>query len=67
MTRPMVSDESDEGPSAYRIRIYSDRSFLPSGVPHAAMLDPFWGPSGRDPETRESFRRYRAAGHAFFE
>ena len=31
------------------------------------MLDPFWGPSGRDADTRASFRRYRESGTQFFE
>lgn len=32
-----------------------------------ALLDPFWGPSGRDPDTRESFRGYRESGGSVFE
>lgn len=49
-----------------RLRIYSEKTFLPEGVPHAAILDPFWGSSGKDPDTRESFRRYREKGQDVF-
>lgn len=52
---------------AKKLRIYSDRSFLPEGVPHAAILEPFWGPAGRDADTRESFRRYRETGASVIE
>lgn len=47
--------------------IFSDRSYLPPGVPHVAMLEPFWGPSGRDPDTQSSYEAYRETGGNIFE
>jgi hypothetical protein len=50
-----------------KIRIFSDRSCLPPGLPHVAILEPFWGPSGRDPDTQLSFKTYRETGEDMFE
>jgi hypothetical protein len=50
-----------------KLRIHSDRSYLPDGVPHAAILEPFWGPAGRDADTRASFRRWRETGASVLE
>jgi hypothetical protein len=52
-----------------RMRIYSDRSFLPSGVPHVPMLYPFWGVSeiGETEQNRQRLDRYRHIGSSLFE
>ncbi len=48
-----------------QLKIYSSQQFLPSGVPHVAMLYPFWGfpPSERSPEM---YRIYAELGPRYF-
>ncbi|MBI2890102.1 MAG: FkbM family methyltransferase [Nitrospirae bacterium] len=47
-----------------KLKIYSDRSFLPPGMPHAHMLYPFWGKNPEDPGDPDSgrFDRYAQSG-----
>lgn len=52
------------------VRIHADRTALPTGAPHVAILDPFWGP-GEDEEPsnplRGRFRPWRKAGAGVYE
>jgi hypothetical protein len=52
-----------------KLRVFSDRSYLPEGVDHVVMLYPFWGKNPEDPRAPESgrFDRYTALGGSFFE
>jgi Exostosin family len=50
------------------VKIFSDRAFLPEGVPHVPMLYPFWGISeaGESEENRDRLDRYRDVGASIF-
>lgn len=56
-----------------KLKIFSDRSFVPEGVQYDFMLSPFWGkPSegpleGPDYPWTTRFVRYAQTGHSFFE
>lgn len=52
-----------------KMKIYSDREFLPKGVEHVVMLYPFWGKNPEHPRAPERgrFDRYADAGRSFFE
>jgi hypothetical protein len=52
-----------------RLRLYSDRRFVPPGLPHAAILWPFWGPAVERAEwiPASRFQQYAGAGGQFFE
>jgi len=60
---------SCEGVVAVKTKIFSDRSYLPEGMVHVAMLCPFWGKNPEDPRAPESgrFDRYEEMGRSFFE
>lgn len=51
------------------MRIHSDSSYLPPGVRHVAMLDPFWESPSDDPNDPTAGRldRYRRVGKSIFE
>jgi hypothetical protein len=51
-----------------RLKIFSDKSFLPAGMEHVAMLYPFWGKNPEDPQDPSSGRydRYVELGRDFF-
>ena len=52
----------------FSLNLYSDKSFLPQGKDHVAMLSPFWGKHAETPN--DPFRgwldRYAATGNQFF-
>ena len=50
-------------------KIFSDRSYLPEGIGHVAMLYPFWGKNPEDDKDLQSGRydHYAEIGHSFFE
>ena len=51
-----------------QLRIYTDRRYLPEGLPHVAFLYPFWGKSAEDASNPTSYRYDRyidAAAHSF--
>jgi hypothetical protein len=52
-----------------KLKIFSDRKFLPKGIGHVVMLYPFWGKNPEDGRTPESgrFDQYAAAGRSLFE
>ena len=52
-----------------KMKIYSDRKYLPEGVEHVVMLYPFWGKNPEHPRAPETgrFDRYADAGRSFFE
>lgn len=52
-----------------RLRIWSDRGFVPTGIPHIPLLWPFWGPAVEPKEWRDAgrFDRWAAIGAEFFE
>jgi hypothetical protein len=51
-----------------RMRIYSDRAYLPDALAHVSMLSPFWGISPKaKPESQLGFERYREVGTSLFE
>jgi hypothetical protein len=52
-----------------KMKIYSDRKYLPEGVEHVVMLYPFWGKNPEHPRAPETgrFDRYADAGRYFFE
>lgn len=52
-----------------KLKIFSDRSYLPEGMGHVVMLYPFWGKNPEDPMAPESgrFDRYTEIGRSFFE
>lgn len=54
---------------ARRLRLYSDRRFVPPGLPHAAILWPFWGPAAEPAEwiAARRFQRYAEEGGQFLE
>ncbi len=56
---------SDRG----RLRLFSDRRFVPEGLPHAAILWPFWGPAEERAEWIQArrFQQYAGTGGQFFE
>lgn len=51
------------------LKLYADKSFLPPGANHVAMLAPFWGNSGEDPKdpSRGWLDRYLEVGNQFFQ
>ena len=52
-----------------KMKIYSDRQYLPEGVEHVVMLYPFWGKNPEHPRAPERgrFDRYTDVGRSFFE
>ncbi|MBI3583565.1 MAG: exostosin family protein [Nitrospinae bacterium] len=50
------------------LKIFSDKSYLPTGKGHIAMLYPFWGKNPEDPRDPSSgrFDRYTEIGSSFF-
>src|SRR5213595_37154 len=52
-----------------KLNIYSDRSEVPSGIPHAVMFAPFWGKNPEDPNDPDAgrFDEYAAIGSRFLE
>jgi Exostosin family len=58
-----------ENSKVKRIKIYSDRKYLPEGIRHVVILYPFWGKNPEDPKKPESgqFDNYEKLGHLFFE
>lgn len=52
-----------------RLRLYSHPRFLPPGVPHSAILWPFWGPAEERAEwfSARRFQRYAVEGGRLFE
>jgi hypothetical protein len=51
-----------------KLKIFSDKSYLPVGTEHVAMLSPFWGKNPEDPQDPMSGRydRYVELGRDFF-
>lgn len=52
-----------------KLKIFSDKNYLPEGIGHVVMLYPFWGKNpedSRDPNTGR-FDHYLNVGHSFFE
>jgi hypothetical protein len=49
------------------LRLYSDRSYVPEGTPHAVALYPFWGKNPEDPADPNAgrFDGYAAQGASF--
>ncbi len=52
-----------------KLKIFSDKNFLPAEMEHVPMLFPFWGKSYEEHEPLKSgcFDRYIEIGHSFFE
>jgi hypothetical protein len=52
-----------------RLRIWSDRGFVPPGIPHTPILWPFWGPAVEPEEWQNAgrFDRWAEIGAAWFE
>jgi hypothetical protein len=52
-----------------RLRIWSDRDYVPDGLPHLSVLSPFWGidAAGETADNVGRFDQYRAVGTTIFE
>jgi hypothetical protein len=52
-----------------KLKIFSDRKFLPNGIAHVVMLYPFWGKNPEDGQTPDSgrFDQYALVGRSIFE
>jgi Exostosin family len=52
-----------------RFRVFSDRSYLHSDIPHVVLLYPFWGKNPEDPNAPDSgrFDQYQSSGQNMFE
>jgi hypothetical protein len=52
-----------------KLKIFSDRKYLPNRIAHIAMLYPFWGKNPEDGQVPDSgrFDHYAAAGRSLFE
>ena len=51
------------------LKVYSDRSLIPNGTPHAVIFYPFWGKNPEDPVDPNSgrFDEYAALGSRHLE
>ena len=52
-----------------KLKIFSDRSYLPEGIQHLPILSPFWGMFAASPEYpwTMQLKHYTEIGHSFFE
>jgi hypothetical protein len=52
-----------------KLRLYSDKTYIPDGAPHAEILYPFWGSCEEKAFWKEDmrFERYVETGHHYFE
>lgn len=56
-----------------KLKIFSDRSYVPEGIHHEGILSPFWGVpvesnlGGSEHSWAKRFTRYAQVGHSFFE
>src|SRR5258708_33817535 len=54
---------------AKRLKLFSDRNYIPEGKSHVTMLIPFWGKHREELETLQNrrYNRYAEVGESFFE